>query len=123
MTSDDRLFVPLNSGHWYAFEAGSKTVELRGVNDQFNRDTIRVGRPVELRRGYSTSDSLWGIIESREFYESVESVESHDAILPGATREEFLRSARDLLGDYDEYVTIGIPDAQPGTDHLEEITA
>lgn len=58
----DRLFVPLATEPYRWFESGQKTWELRVLRRQFNLMSVRVGRRVELRRGYSTGDSLWGEI-------------------------------------------------------------
>ena len=59
----DRLFVPLNK-HWYdLFANGKKRWEIRGVGPLFNSGTVRVGRDVELRRGYAKEGALWGTIE------------------------------------------------------------
>ena len=58
----DRLFVPLNK-HWYdLFPEGKKKWEIRGLSNQFNRQTVRVGRDVELRRGYVKEGAIWGKI-------------------------------------------------------------
>lgn len=115
----DRLFVPLHSEHFYAFGYRGKTWELRGVNDQFNDDTVRVGRPVELRRGYNTPDSLWGEIANKRHHDTLEEIDYYDEITPGASREAFLKSARALLADYDHYLAFYIPDpsTDPPADH------
>jgi hypothetical protein len=58
----DRLFVPLNK-HWYdLFLEGKKKWEIRGLSNRFNRQTVRVGRDVELRRGYAKEGAVWGKI-------------------------------------------------------------
>ena len=58
----DRLFVPLNK-HWYdLFKSGDKKWEIRGISGQFNEKTVRVGRNVELRRGYAKEGAIWGKI-------------------------------------------------------------
>jgi len=58
----DRLFVPLNK-HWYdLFANGKKKWEIRGVGPLFNPGTVRVGRDVELRRGYAKEGAIWGKI-------------------------------------------------------------
>lgn len=108
---DDRLFVPLNSEPWNAFESGQKTAEFRGVNHQFNRDTVYEGRLVELRRGYSTDDSLWGTITDvsvdshlgdlvEEFFEQLE--------YGDRTLGEVVYSANELVGGYDEYIVFSV---------------
>lgn len=58
----DRLFVPLASAPFQWFGDGRKLWELRAMRGQFTPKHVREGRRVELRRGYSTGDSLWGTI-------------------------------------------------------------
>ena len=62
MPLSDRLFVPLAERPYRWFESGLKTWELRTMGRRFNARHIRIGRVVELRRGYSTPDSLWGTV-------------------------------------------------------------
>ena len=58
----DRLFVPLKK-HWYnLFLEGKKKWEIRGLSNRLNRQTVRVGRDVELRRGYAKEGAIWGKI-------------------------------------------------------------
>jgi hypothetical protein len=58
----DRLFVPLNK-HWYDLVLeGKKKWEIRGLGNRFNRQTVRIGRDVELRRGYAKEGAIWGKI-------------------------------------------------------------
>jgi|AntDeeMetageno50_2_1112565.scaffolds.fasta_scaffold05568_2 ASC-1-like (ASCH) protein len=107
----DRLFVPLNSEPYWWFADGSKTWELRGVNDQFNERKVRVGRAVELRRGYSTDDSLWGVITGVRFFESVDEIIEtfeYEKVRPDASEEEFRESVADLLDGYDSFIAFGV---------------
>ena len=48
----DRLFVPLNKEWYNLFLAGKKKWEIRGYSSRFNEKTVKVGRDVELRKGY-----------------------------------------------------------------------
>lgn len=64
MKDEDRLFVPLSTKWFNEYKRGRKTVELRGISSLFNVNTVIKGRKVELRRGYSTKESLWGTITS-----------------------------------------------------------
>ena len=50
----DRLFVPLNKEWYNLFLAGKKKWEIRGYSSRFNEKTVKVGRDVELRKGYMT---------------------------------------------------------------------
>lgn len=56
------LFVPLASEPYRRFEAGVKTVEVRQHLGRWNERVVHTGRPVLLRRGYSTRDEFRGII-------------------------------------------------------------
>ena len=60
--AEKRLFVPLCSDPFKWFKSGKKTWELRRMRGQFTLKTVTYGRPVELRRGYSTPDSLFGTV-------------------------------------------------------------
>lgn len=108
---EDRLFVPLNSEPWYAFESGSKDTELRGYNANFNMKTVVPGRWVELRRGYSTNDSLWGVIEYVHHFLHIPNIPEaldHRRIMPDATEAEFIDRAEKLLTDYSTYIAFKI---------------
>lgn len=109
---EDRLFVPLNTDPYRWFECRQKDVELRGVRGAFNAKTVYSGRPVELRRGYSTPDSLWGIIHAVWFFGSIESVADeldHSRIIPDVSRREFVDEAAETVGDdYDRYVAFEV---------------
>lgn len=107
----DRLFVPLTTEHYRNFENAGKEWELRGVNQVFNPETVYEGRRVELRRGYSTGDSLWGAVGQVEQFDWLENVPSridHRKILPGASEWEFLRSAKELVGDYERWISFEV---------------
>lgn len=109
---EDRLFVPLRSRYWYAFADGEKDIELRGVNDQFNANTVYSGRPVELRRGYSTDDSLWGLIGAVWFFGSITSVADdldYRRIAPDERNQGvFITKAKEMLDQYDRYVAFEV---------------
>lgn len=107
----DRLFVPLETEHYLNFENGLKDTELRGYSDRFNMRTVVPGRKVELRRGYSTPDSLYGRIGHVRVFEHISNISEkmdHTRILPGSTREEFEVSAKELLSDYNLYIAFSV---------------
>lgn len=68
----DRLFVPLASLAYSWFASGDKQWEVRRLGRGFSLNHVRVGRRVELRRGYSTPDSIWGTISQVVTAESLE---------------------------------------------------
>ncbi len=57
----DRLFVPLTAEAFGWWLAGGKCWEVRREAPRWSAKHVRVGRRVELRRGYS-GPSLWGTI-------------------------------------------------------------
>lgn len=110
-TPTDRLFVPLNSDPYYGFESGAKTVEFRGMNSKFNTDTVVAGRVVELRRGYSTDDSLWGEIVTVDTGTDIETlVEKWFSELQykNRSKDEIIASVEKQLADYDEFIVFEI---------------
>lgn len=103
----DRLFVPLNSEPYHYFDVRMKEWEARAVKGQYNRDQVRVGREVELRKGYSTDESLWGVIDERRFYDSIPEMVGdvgHDKILPDNSRLDVIKSLEEKYDDEDEFV-------------------
>lgn len=123
--STDRLFVPLNTEPYRSFERGEKEWELRGVNNQFNSETVTEGRTVELRRGYSTDDSLWGVIVEVRVFDSLTAVADeldYTLITPGASRRGFLNSASELVGEYNAFIVFRVENLQttpPGSENYQ----
>ena len=63
MESCDRLFVPLTAEVYEWYRSGLKRWEIRRYGRQYTEKTVRLGRRVELRYGYSDRRrSLWGTI-------------------------------------------------------------
>lgn len=107
----DRLFVPLNTEPYRWFETGRKDIELRGVDHRFNVDTIWRGRPVELRRGYSTDDSLWGKVGDVLFVHRLGwlAADVWPRIDPEAPhREAFEQRVYGMLGARERYVAFEV---------------
>lgn len=103
---EDRLFVPLKTEHYRNFALGEKDIELRGLNANFNPETVLPGRWAELRHGYS-GDSLWRRIEHIWLFDHLTNIAEgldHTRVLPDSTRDEFEASVRDLLGDYGRWI-------------------
>lgn len=107
----NRLFVPLKTKFFAAFQNGKKEWELRGINDQFNRDTVREGRQVELRNGYS-GESIWGTVGQVKMFDQLQDVPGeidYKKISPRATsRKEFVRQASSLLSKYDQFIAFRV---------------
>jgi hypothetical protein len=55
------LFVPLATEPFERFAQGIKTVEVRQAKPRWV-SSVKPGRAVLLRRGYSTQDNLWGTV-------------------------------------------------------------
>ena len=97
-----RLFVPLATGPFNWFKDGAKKWELRKYGRQYTERHVRVGRPVELRCGYNSGESLWGIVAEvqrapsiREFFRSV----PYEVTIPVASSEdEAVNLAGAILG-------------------------
>jgi len=108
-TSTPRLFVPLASEPFRWFADGQKRWELRRYGRQYTERNVWVGRRVELRRGYSTDESLRGVIVEtmrsasiRELFAKVD----YKTIVPTADSEaEAIEIANKILG---------IPDGSQG---------
>ena len=84
-----RLFVPLISKWFDLFKSGEKQWELRGISTYFNQKSVKVGKPVELRRGYS-KESLYGMIVERIIVTDMSSIPSDiwDKTIPEHVRDE-----------------------------------
>jgi hypothetical protein len=99
----DRLFVPLSGAPWRWFASGAKLWELRRLGGRWSEKQLRPGRRVELRRGYSTPDSLWGTVAEvvradgiSAFFDAV----PHGLVIcaPGLGRAEAEAAAAAILG-------------------------
>jgi len=62
MKEQNRLFVPMGKEAFLDFRDNGKEVELRKYGRNFTERTVFLGRRVELRLGYSGSESMWGTI-------------------------------------------------------------
>lgn len=103
----DRLFVPLASGPFDWFAAGSKRWELRRYGRQYTDRSVVPGRRVELRRGYRDADrALWGTVTTvarakglDEFFRKV----PFQQVIPIATSQsEAIQIAGEILSILDE---------------------
>ncbi|WP_033919613.1 hypothetical protein [Sphingomonas sp. 37zxx] len=100
--SVDRLFVPLATDPFMWFCSGRKKWELRKKGRQYTTDHVRTGRYVELRRGYTDSESaLWGEIVDVLEADSIEAFFSTVAwrsVLPeSGSLSEAICEARKIL--------------------------
>lgn len=102
MPASPRLFVPLSTDPYRWFESGEKRYELRRSKGSYARSALPAGRPVELRRGYSTPDSILGQIGrvvSAETIEGIYEQVRYSEITPIATsKKNAVAIAKSILG-------------------------
>lgn len=108
-TPTPRLFVPLANEPFQWFADGRKRWELRRYGRQYTERHVRIGRRVELRRGYSTEESLWGVITQTLRATSVPDLFGkldYKTIVPTAKSEaEAIEIANKILGISDDSQT------------------
>jgi hypothetical protein len=101
-TLNSRLFVPLATEPFRWFEGGQKCWELRRYGRQYTERNVRVGRQVELRRGYSSDESLWGVIVETRRADSVDDFfrkVDYRTVVPDARSEtQAIEIANAILG-------------------------
>lgn len=106
----DRLFLPVNTRPYQNYKIKLKDIEARGINNQYNTQTVTQNKRVEIRKGYN-GPSLWGTIQDTWRTNSIHAIPdtvTHHRILPGVSRLRFIKELQDLLGDYDDYILFEI---------------
>jgi uncharacterized protein YqfB (UPF0267 family) len=97
----DRLFVPLATDPFNWFAYGPKRWELRRLGGQFTPRHVRVGRTVELRRGYRIDESLWGkitdVVEAENVEDFFDKVPYWEVIPIAETRHDAVGIATKIL--------------------------
>jgi hypothetical protein len=97
----DRLFVALSDQPFAWFRSGQKKWELRRFGRQYTPKHVRVGRRVELRRGYRGPDVLWGeildVIEAAGIDDFFNKVHFKEVIPVADSREQAIKIATDIL--------------------------
>jgi hypothetical protein len=100
-SNTDRLFVPLADEPFGWFRSGKKKWELRRFGRQYTRKHVRVGRRVELRRGYKGPDAIWGevleVMEASGVVDFFNKVDFKEVIPVAESREHAIRIATDIL--------------------------
>jgi ASC-1-like (ASCH) protein len=93
--------VPLATEPFRWFESGKKKWELRKYGKQYTEKNIFSGREVELRRGYNTTDSLWGRLGEVLVVDSLEDLflkVDFEKIIPvAASHEEAIKRCLEIL--------------------------
>jgi ASC-1-like (ASCH) protein len=97
----DRLFVALSEEPFEWFRSGHKKWELRKLGRQFTTKHVRIGRRVELRKGYRGPASLWGeivrVIEAPSIDQFFEQVPFEEVIPAARSRENAVEIASAIL--------------------------
>jgi ASC-1-like (ASCH) protein len=97
----DRLFVPLAHQPFRWFQSGEKKWELRRFGRQYTPKHVRVGRRVELRKGYKGPDALWGkildVIQAKNVDDFFNKVPFKDVIPIASSREDAVKIATNIL--------------------------
>ena len=98
----DRLFVPLAAEPFRWFHSGKKVWELRKLGRQFTPAHVRLGREVELRRGYSDSGSaIWGeivdVLEAASLTEFFQIVSWRTVLPESESLDEAIEQASRIL--------------------------
>jgi hypothetical protein len=108
---NSRLFLPLNQIWYELFANGQKEWEIRGISDNFNQKTVKLGRTVEIRKGYQ-SNPLWGIIKDKLVVDSMEEIPKtiYDKIVPPSVQEnpEVVDFIKNYKGKYKEFILFKI---------------
>lgn len=97
----DRLFVPLATQPFEWFKSGAKRWELRKLGRQYTPKHLRVGRSVELRKGYKGPDSIWAaiidVVEAANIEEFFDKVDYKEVIPVAEGREQAIEIASEIL--------------------------
>lgn len=97
----DRLFVPLANEAFEWFSSGLKKWELRRVGRQYTPKHVRVGRRVELRRGYRGRDVLWGeiadVVQADNIHAFFDRVPYQEVVPTAKSREHAIEIVRALF--------------------------
>ncbi|WP_227376262.1 ASCH domain-containing protein [Haladaptatus halobius] len=118
----DRLFVPLSTRPFKWFENGAKRWEVRRYGGQFTHSHVYKGRIVELRKGYSSEEKIWGqikeIISTKELERIFKNVPYHQIIPDANSSEEAIEKTTHILNgrNSDGYIAFKI---DKNMEHIE----
>jgi hypothetical protein len=97
----DRLFVPLATQPFVWFSSGQKKWELRRFGRQYTPKHVRVGRRVELRRGYGGREVIWGkvldVVEADGVDDFFNKVNYKEVVPVANSREDAIKIAIEIL--------------------------
>jgi ASC-1-like (ASCH) protein len=95
------LFVPLADQPFAWFRSGRKRWELRRFGRQYTPKHVRVGRRVELRRGYKGPEVLWGeiveVIQANGIEDFFSKVYFKEVVPVAESREDAVEIATKIL--------------------------
>lgn len=106
----DRLFVPLKKEPFNWFLQGCKTWELRGISGRFNKDKVKSGKSVELRKGYN-GDSLWGVIANCKTFDKLKNIPTslRRDITPFMDEyNNFEDKVKSIMSEYESYIAFNV---------------
>ena len=114
----DRLFVPLNKEWYNLFLAGKKKWEIRGYSSRFNEKTVKVGRNVELRKGYMKEGAIWGEIVEVHIVSTVyiPIINVMDELFPIPANSSLWNEIREYNTKYPKFVVFKIEIKKGGDD-------
>ncbi|KKG82393.1 hypothetical protein DU57_12325 [Methanosarcina mazei] len=108
---ENRLFLPLNQTWYNLLLEGQKEWEIRGVSDTFNQKTVKIGRSIEIRKGYQ-NDSIWGIIKDKFTVNSIQEIPKpiYDKTIPPSVQEdpEVTKFINEYFKKYDKFILFRI---------------
>lgn len=108
----DRIFVPLVTEAFDWFKSGEKEWELRGYGGQWTEKHLRPGRRVELRKGYSSPDRIWGklteVVAADSIQEMYDKVPFKKVVPVAKTKAEAIQIANHIMGKKERYIAFRV---------------
>jgi hypothetical protein len=106
-----RLFVPLTTESFLDFKLHGKQYEVRACEGNYSEKYVFLGRPVELRKGYS-GESLKGVIGDiiiGSHLEQILGLIDYKLAEPRANSiDEAVRENKKILGEKPKYVAFQV---------------
>lgn len=106
----NRLFLPLNTSWYNLFKSGKKKWEARGISGRFNERSVRIGRMVELRKGYAKEGAIWGVITDFLITDSIYNIpiSIKEELFPISTDSELWDEMNIYNNKYDKFIIFKI---------------
>lgn len=119
---NSHLRVPVNTIRWHQVNRGEKEWLVRGVDEEFNTESVTEDRVALLHRGVGEGHKLWAVIQETATFESVSAVIEEipsELIRPHANDEEhadeegIAERIKNSIGDADEYIAFRVETVDP----------